>query len=104
MIFVTTQLEVMGEKLGISQLDLGKVMEEALNLTENSLNLQEVMTSCSDNATVFTAFNIEQDTQIMGTFSFASLKTDVETVSILLMVNIKKTNMLVISCDCPANS
>ena len=72
----------MGQKLGISQLDLGKMLEEALELQENSLNLQEVMTSCSDNATVFSAFNIEEDTKIMGTFSFASLKTDVETVSI----------------------
>ena len=86
-----TQLEKLSQTFNMEALDLGKTLEATLKLEDDSINIQEVMNSCSKSETLFSAFKIEQDTEIeiAGNFSFASLKAEVNKVSIQFILRIE---------------
>ena len=85
------QLDNLGEDLKVD-LDVGKMLSDALKLKDTTLNMQEVLDSCNKNDTFFKAFKITKETEIMDTFSFTSLKEDIDKVCFVYIHNIPLPN------------
>ena len=71
------QINTITNDLG-TELDLNKMVGDLLDL-EDPFDLSDFMEQCKKSKTLFTALNLEKDSQLMG-FSIQSIQDEVDQV------------------------
>ena len=71
------QINTITNDLG-TELDLNKMVGDLLDL-EDPFDLSDFMEQCKNSKTLFTALNLEKDSQLMG-FSIQSIQDEVDQV------------------------